>query len=98
MPRPQITTVYTPRVKPTTQYTRPRELDCITWDEITYTWDNVPYTWDWTCFWWVNTTYTRPRKAKYVQDLTWANILDLSWNQVQWISGNEVNKINTVYT
>jgi hypothetical protein len=46
----------------------------------------------------ISSSYTRPRKNKYVQDLTWANILDLSWNLVKWISGNDVNKINTVYT
>lgn len=98
MPRVKPNTIYTPRVKPTTVYTIPRDWFCYTWDTIPWTWEEANFSWDDTCFNQVATNYSRPRYASYVEDITWANILDLSWELVQWISGNQVNKIDTVYT
>lgn len=102
MPRTPITTVYAPRVKPTTQYNRPRNWSImpLRFDSTMWTFDSTEITFDMTEIGMpaISSSYTRPRKNKYVQDLTWANILDLSWNLVKWISGNDVNKINTVYT
>lgn len=98
MTRPIINTVFTPRVKPTTTLERPREWMCTTWDEATFTWDSTSLTWDEFCTTIIITAFTRPRYASYVEDLTWANVFDLAWNLVEWISGNQVNKIDTVYT
>lgn len=102
MARPIITTTFTPRVKPTTEYTRPREWGWtpFTCDTTLFTCDTTSFTCDKTSTWnmAIDTAYTRPRYASYVEDVTWANVLDLSWELVQWISGNQVNKIDTVYT
>lgn len=97
MARPIITTTFTPRVKPSTNYTVPRTQDCVTWDDVTTTWDSETRTWDGMC-WPMVTMYSRPRYASYVEDLTWINVFDLSWSEVLWISWNKVNKIDTVYT
>ena len=96
--RPTITTVFTPRVKPTTDYTRPREASIFTCDTIEFTCDTTSFTCDKTLFANISTSFSRPRYAKYVEDITGSNILDLSWELVQWISGNDTNKIDTVYT
>ena len=68
--RPTITTVLIPRVKPTTPISRPREWDCITWDEATFTWDSTDLTWDEFCSEQITTSYTTPRKGTLLQDLT----------------------------
>lgn len=96
--RQPITTVYTPRVKPTTNYMRPREWFCYTWDNVPWTWDEANFSWDESCFDQIKTIMTSTRYAKYVQDLTWSNVFDLSWSLVQWISGSRNNKIVTPYT
>ena len=102
MPRPTITTTYTPRVKPTTDYSTPRQwgLMNLTCDTTLFTCDTTLITCDATQTWMplIETWYTRPRYASYIEDITWTNIVDLSWELVQWISGNQVNKIDTVYT
>ena len=102
MPRPIITTSFTPRVKPVTQYSRPRQggLMNLTCDTTLYTCDTILITCDATQIWMplIDTLFSRPRYAAYVQDLTWSNVVDLSWELVEWISGTQVNKINTIYT
>lgn len=97
MPRIKPTTTFTPRVKPTNEYTRPRWEICITWDQVTTTWDSETRTWDEMC-WVLQTQYSTPRYWLFVEDLTWANVFDLAWESVQWISGNRTNKIDTIYT
>ena len=96
--RPIITTIFTPRVKPTTEYTKPRMWSTFTCDTTLFTCDTTSFTCDKTIFAVITTAYTRPRYASYIEDVTWTNVLDLSWELVQWISGNQVNKIDTVYT
>lgn len=101
MPRPQITTTYTPRVKPTTEYTTPRDWWVnFTCDTTLFTCDTTSFTCDKVSTWGVviNTAYSRPRYSSYVEDLTWTIVVDVSWELVQWISGNQINKIETVYT
>ncbi len=101
MPRVKPTTEYTPRVKPTTEYTTPRDWGTpFTCDTTSFTCDTTSFTCDKVSTGGIsiNTSYTRPRYSYYVEDITWANVFDLSWELVQWISGNPVNKIDTVYT
>ncbi len=103
MPRIKPTTTYTPRVKPSNTYTRPREswqVEYITFDSTDITFDSLDFTFDMTQIGSesIATWYTRPRYSSYVEDITGTNVFDLSWELVQWISGNQVNKIDTVYT
>lgn len=99
--RTKPTTTFTPRTKPTTQYERPRDREesPVSFDSVQITFDSIDYTWDMTFedLWPLTSIYSTPRKGKFVEDLTGQNVLDLSWEQVLWISGNLVNKIDTIY-
>lgn len=103
MSRNKPTTTYTPRVKPNTEYSKRSPLQSDLWYLITQLWILNTNNWDRILFHTWNfseapTVYSRPRYSSYVEDITWTNVFDLSWELVQWISGNQVNKIDTVYT
>lgn len=98
--RTKITTTFTWRTKPTTTLNRPR--DCITtpfsFDSTQFTFDSTAWTWDKTITtkeWCVETSFSRPRYSRYLQDLDRDLVFDLSWSQVLWISWNKINKIDT---
>lgn len=102
MPRIIPITVFTGRTKPNTEYTKPRDRteSPVSFDSVQITFDSDVYTWDaiFQDLWPLTTSYNTPRYAKYVEDLTGINVLDLSWEQVLWVSWNRVNKIDTVFT
>lgn len=96
-----------PRVKPTTTW-GDRSPPASTWEQTRNVWENfllkedsfklLLEDWGGILLEVLTSDYETPRYAKYVEDMTGANVFDLSWESVQWISGNEVNKIDTVYT
>lgn len=94
-------TILTPRVKPTTEYSTPRDRSNVplTCDNVNITCDSTFITCDMISqdLWPITTLYNTPRKDKYLEDLRWINVLDLSWKQVLSISGNKVNKIDTLW-
>jgi len=97
--RTKPTTVITWRTKPTTVFDCPRCSGPFTCDTTGTTCDSILFTCDITLIpWWLETSWATTRYAKYVEDLTWANITDLFWNLVVWISWNRVNKIDTILT
>lgn len=102
MPRTPITTTFTPRNKPSTEYKKPRDRSefPISFDSVEITFDSTEYTWDETFrdVWPLTSIYETPRKAMYARDVMEKNIFDLSWEQVLWISGSKENKIVTIYT
>ena len=102
MPRVKPTTTFTPRSKPTTQYTKPRDREesPVSFDSVQITFDSTEYTWDriFEDLWPLTSIYSTPRYDKFVEDVTGANVLDLSWEQVLWISGARENRIVTIYT
>lgn len=102
MPRVKPTTTFTPRSKPTTQYTKPRDREesPVSFDSVEWSFDSTEYTFDmiFEDLWPITSIYTTPRKAMYVRDVMEKNIFDLSWEQVLWISGSRDNKIVTIYT
>lgn len=101
MPRNKPTTTFTPRVKPTTQYEKPRDREesPVSFDSVEITFDSTQYTWDmiFEDLWPITSIFSTPRKDKFVEDTTGQNVLDLLWEQVLWISGNLVNKIDTIW-
>lgn len=96
--RPTITTPFTPRVKPTTQYTRPREGMCITWDEANFTWDSTNLTWDELCTTLIVTAFTRPRYASLLELENWINIQLENWVLLETEWGAKDNIIDTIFT
>ncbi len=99
--RTEINTVFTPRVKPSTTYTVPRDTNTepFTFDSNDFTFDNDLFTWDMTLVtpWPIITSYSTPRYGSYIEDLLSHNISDLLEEQVQWLSGNRTNKIDTFW-
>ena len=97
MPRTIITTTFTGRTKPTTT------LTSIRWDKIGYllleTWFKLLLEdWGWILLEdSINNVFSTPRYAKYLEDLIWNNVFDLTWNTVTWISGSNVNKLDTFW-
>lgn len=94
-------TVFTPRSKPTTTYTKPRDREeyPVSFDSVEITFDSTGYTWDmiFEDLWPITSVFDTPRYWKYVKDLTWASIFDLLGEQVQWISGGRTNKVGTTW-
>lgn len=96
-----------PRTQPSTSW-GDRSPPASTWEQTRRTWENFLLKEDsfkllledWGCILLevLTSDYETPRYAKYVEDMTGINVFDLSGNSVCWISGNETNKIDTVYT
>lgn len=102
MPRPTITTTYTPRVKPTTDYSRPRQwgLMNLTCDTTLFTCDNTLITCDATQTWmpFIETWYTRPRKIAVLEFENW-DLFELeNWELLLAEWGLTSNIIQTIYT
>lgn len=101
MPRVKPNTTFTPRVKPSTEYTKPRDREeyPVSFDSVEITFDSTEYTWDmiFEDLWPITSIFATPRKGFYVRGLTWENVFDLSWEQVLWIWGSKSNKIVTIY-
>lgn len=101
MARIKPTTILTGRIRPTTTFQKPRDREesPVSFDSVEITFDSTEYTWDmiFEDLWPITSVFSTPRKAKYVEDLKGINVLDLSWEQVLWISGNKVNKIDTIW-
>ena len=102
MPRPKITTTFTGRVKPTTNYKKPRNRteSPVSFDSVEITFDSTQYTWDMTFedLGILETLYKTPRSGLFLRDINQENVFDLSWEQVLWISGRRENRIITKYT
>lgn len=102
MPRPTINTVFTPRTKPSTVYTKPRDREesPVSFDSVDITFDSTQYTWDMTFegLWPITSIFESPRYWKFLEDLNGNNVVDLLWNQVQWITGGRTNKIDTFWS
>lgn len=90
MPRNPITTTFTPRSKPTTQYTKPRDREesPVSFDSVEITFDSEEYTWDMTFedLWPITSIYSTPRKISLLELENWLNfelendsILELEW-------------------
>lgn len=96
------TTTFTPRVKPTTDYTRPRNWDLmsLTCDSTHFTCDTTLVTCDATMAWepLIDTVYNRPRFAINLQAETWINLMFESWQDIWSEWRNEKQTIQTVYT
>ena len=71
MVRTKPTTILTPRVKPTTEYTTPRDRSNVpvSFDSVQITWDSTEYTWDMISedLWPIQTVYNTPRKIAYFE-------------------------------
>lgn len=104
MPRIKPTTTFTPRNKPSTQYTKPREREeyPVSFDSVEITFDSTDYTWDmiFEDLGPLVTVYSTPRKWYMIQDLTLEFVVDLSWEQVLSLQGtwNQSDVINTKWT
>lgn len=103
MPRTIPTTTWNDRTKPTSTWVVPRDIeisDPVSFDSTVITFDSTVYTWDRTAgnFRPIATTWDDPRYAGIVEDLDWINIFDLTGESVLWISGRDVNVIDTIWT
>lgn len=96
--RNKPTTVYTPRVKPTSTYTVPRDWFCYTWDTIPWTWAEANFSWDDSCADQINSSYTRPRKVAILQTEQWLNFELENWELLLAEWGLTSNIIQTIYT
>jgi len=93
MPRSKPTTNWWDRTPPVTWWTKSRAISVL-WSETVFPWEVDFFPWQFVIEELI-TNWDNSRYNLFLEDLTWANILDLSWEQVLWISGNEVNKIDT---
>jgi hypothetical protein len=99
MPRIKPTTVFTPRTKPTTEYTKPRDRSeyPVSFDSVEITFDSTVYTWDLTFenLWPLTTIYTTPRKIALLELENWLDFVLESWEVILLEWGAKKNIINT---
>lgn len=100
MPRTQPTTSWSEATRPSApNWGTDRFWERLTCDTTDFTCDSTLITCDATKVPWtfIQSSYDQPRYWKYVQDLTWWFVFDLLWQQVQWVSWDTINKINSIY-
>ena len=101
MARPIVTTSWTPRTVPTTEYTTPRDrsMSPVSFDSVEWSFDSTEISFDMTFrdLWPLTTAFSTPRYWQYVEDIVGNNVLDLLWEQVQWLTGGRTNKLDTFW-
>ncbi len=90
MPRAKLTTILTPRVKPTTEYTRPREAMWGLWSADILPWEVTFFPWQYT---WgeLITEWWTPRKEAFMETedgIFFVTEDDSSFNFEAWVESN----------
>jgi len=97
MPRPQITTTFTPRVKPTTDWNCPRCIKPRTWDTTEIKFDSTLFTFDVTATWGLQTSWGTPRKEALITLADDSIYLFADSERVELAGGAESNILKTIW-